>query len=57
MFCKPVQECTRPGANFCYQYEQQEHCDDLCDEWRELAGANGGTCPADAGTIKTPGCP
>lgn len=56
-FCKPVQECVYPTANYCYRYELQEHCEDLCDEWRELVGANGGTCPAGAGTIKTPGCP
>jgi hypothetical protein len=56
-FCRPVQECVFPTSNYCYRYELQEHCEDLCVEWRELAGANGGACPAGAGAIKTPGCP
>lgn len=56
-FCKPVTTCIDKAAYYCVTYEQQEQCDNLCDEWRVLAGADGGSCPAGAGAIKTPGCP
>ncbi len=46
-WCEPSQKCRKldpsPGGP-CIEWVAGEHCEDLCDEWREVPGGRGKAC-------------